>query len=608
MKPFAFSILSLLAASFAFAQNKLTETIVVTASALPETVESTPAAVTVMTKKDIDERAARDVADLLREVPGLTVSRTGSFGKIASVFARGASSKQTLVLWNGVEINDPYFSGYNWGQLSTAAVERVEVVRGPFSSLYGADAVGGVINIITTDPAARDHASVDVATGERGLINTVGSIQQSAGLMSMNATFEHRQDNGFALNDNDRQNSILGGITWTANSAWSLGLVGRYANYDLGVPRNANDSGTAFVPTPHHRENGDEWQIALPVRGDLGPVHTELRVSESRRQDNIADPDAQSFGSTNSQRRNARLTARASTVIGTIVAGAEAERSAADNTSSFGSLDSHTRSSQAIFVEDRLSIASPADSRLELDAGVRRDRYDTFGGQTSPRLGAAWTRENHKIRAAYGEAFRAPQIGELYLPFFGNPALKAETSRSAEVGYDRYFGNNGSVSITAFHGIYRNLIFYDLAANHFANIGRARSRGIEFSTADRLGPITAGVSYTYLDSVEEPSGLQLVRRPKNSGSIAIGYHAWTTDSELVVAHVSARPDVTDLFPFGRVTNRPYTVADLTLRWNVGSSSPYVKVENLTNTKYEDVFGYPSPRRRALVGIRYAVGR
>ena len=151
---------------FLAAQQQLSQTIIVTASDLPETVESTPASVTVVTKKEIDDRAARSVADVLREVPGLSVSRTGSLGKITSVFVRGASSKQVLVLWNGVEINDPYFSGYNWGQFSTVGVQRIEIARGPFSSLYGADAVGGVVNIITG--GGRDHADLDIAGGAFG--------------------------------------------------------------------------------------------------------------------------------------------------------------------------------------------------------------------------------------------------------------------------------------------------------------------------------------------------------------------------------------------------------------------------------------------------------
>ena len=267
----------------AAASPALHDQIIVTASALPETVESTPASVTVVTKDDIDKRAARDVADVLREVPGLSVSRTGSLGKTTSVFIRGASSKQTLVLWNGVEINDPYFSGYNFGQFSTAGVERIEVARGPFSSLYGADAVGGVVNIITA--GGKDRTVVDVAAGGHGLFNGLASISQTFGTTNIHAALEHRQDDGFADNDNDRENSIVAGFTTQATNSLSLGLTGRYATFDLGVPTNANETYTAFVATPHHRENGTEWQLAAPVNADFGRVHATLRLAANHRDD-----------------------------------------------------------------------------------------------------------------------------------------------------------------------------------------------------------------------------------------------------------------------------------------------------------------------------------
>ncbi|HEU4520652.1 MAG TPA: TonB-dependent receptor plug domain-containing protein, partial [Thermoanaerobaculia bacterium] len=149
-------VVSLFTSSWsAYGQSpSLSEEIVVTASAVQETVETTPAAVTVITRGEIERREARDVVDVLREVPGVAVSRTGSAGKIAGLFLRGGSSKQALVLWNGVELNNAYLSAYNFGQLATAGVERVEVVRGPFSALYGADAVSGVINVLTV-PAKR---------------------------------------------------------------------------------------------------------------------------------------------------------------------------------------------------------------------------------------------------------------------------------------------------------------------------------------------------------------------------------------------------------------------------------------------------------------------
>ena len=599
MKPLV-SLFLLLVSFPLFAQTpRLADAIIVTASELPETVESTPASVTVITRKDIDERAARDVADVLREVPGLSVSRTGSLGKTTSIFIRGASSKQALVLWNGVEINDPYFSGYNWGQFSTADVQKVEVVRGPFSSLYGADAVGGVVNIITT--GGRDHADLDIAAGGRGLFNGLASFGRTTGPVTLHFAAEHRQDDGFAPNDNDRETSLLGGFTYAATRTLSVGLTGRFANYDLGVPRNTNAVATAYVATPHHREDGKEWQLALPILAEIGRIHAELRLSQNHRHDHNEDPDAQSFGSTTSTRRNVHLTARGQTAVGMIVAGVEGEKSEAENRDSFGlDISPHHRSGNAFFLEDRFSRGP-----LELSVGARRDHYDTFGNETSPRVAMAWTRDGHKLRAAYGQAFRAPQIGELYLPFFGNPDLHAERSRSTEIGYDRFFRSDASISVTAFQSNFRDLITYDLAANHFANIGEARSRGVEIAARDHRGPFTATLSYTYLRATEEPSGAQLVRRPKHSGSLALGYDQGLSSVQLVIARVGSRPDVTDLFPFGTVTNRAYTVADITLHRNMGRLAPYAKLENLTNARYQEVFGYPSPWRRAVIGLRYS---
>jgi vitamin B12 transporter len=239
---------------------------------------------------------------------------------------------------------------------------------------------------------------------------------------------------------------------------------------------------------------------------------------------------------------------------------------------------------------------------------VRRDHYTTFGSETSPRAAAAWSFDGNKFRAAYGEAFRAPQIGELYLPFFGNPDLHAEHSRATELGYDHYFTRGAMLSVTAFHNNYRDLIVYDLVQSRFNNIGQARSRGVELAASDRRGPWLAGLSYTYLEAIDQSTGQQLPRRPKHSGSASLGYDAGTANLELVVLRTGSRPDVTDLFPFGTVTNKAYTTADFTVRWNHGAAQPYVKIENLTDTKYQEVFGYPSPKRRAVVGLRFTVAR
>ncbi|MEA2325162.1 MAG: vitamin transporter, partial [Thermoanaerobaculia bacterium] len=165
-------------------------TIVVTASSLPETLGETPASITVITRDDITARGDRDVADVLREVPGLVLARSGSPGKATSLFTRGAASTQTLVMWNGIVLNNPYFSGYDWGRFSTAGVEQIEVVRGPYSALYGSEAMAGVVNVLTTPTMSGFHG--DFESGSHGLRNAMLNATIANESIAAAGTYEHR--------------------------------------------------------------------------------------------------------------------------------------------------------------------------------------------------------------------------------------------------------------------------------------------------------------------------------------------------------------------------------------------------------------------------------
>lgn len=602
----------ILISTISFAQNKpqVSAEIVVTASAIPERADETPATATVVTREEIEAREARDVADVLREVAGVTVNRTGSNGKATSMFIRGGSSKQALVLWNGIEINYPYHSGYNFGQLSTAGVEKIEVVRGPFSALYGSEAVSGVVNVLTDRD--RTGADVDLSLGERGLFNGAVSGAITLDAWALHAAAERRQDDGFAANDDFKGTSLIGGATFHATPRLSLGLLARHSVYDLGIPFNANASGTAFVPSPSRREEGVETQLAVPIRFDSGAISYELRVSESRRDEDFDDPLG-TFGpehTVNESRvRAARGIVRSATRVGTITVGGEYEESLVDAESAFVQIESRDRISHSAFIEDRLSIPAGAAS-IEVAAGLRLDDFDTFGSQLSPRVAVAWVRQGHKIRAAYGEGFRAPGIGELYTPFYGNPELEAEQSRTIEAGYERWFsdgnGNgNGSASITLFDSQYDDLIFFS-SAFRYENINAASARGVELAGRRRFGAFSAGAAYTWLDAEDESIGTELIRRPRHTGSVSLGYDAGPASALIVLAHTGARDDVTDLLPYGTVRNGAYTTADLVLHYDIGALRPFLKVENVTGESYQESFGYPSPGRRAIVGIRYGI--
>jgi vitamin B12 transporter len=601
-----FLFLSFSISSFAQSPASASAEIVVTASSVPESIESTPASVTIVTKSDIEKREARDVSDVLREVPGLNVSRTGSPGKTTSLFIRGGSSKEALVLWNGVAMNNAYLSAYDFLQLSTAGVEKVEIIRGPYSALYGSDAVSGVVNVLTTP--VRSDLTVEAEAGQDGLRNGLVGGAYVSGIWTVHGAAERRVDHGFTANDDFTSNTFVAGVQAAPASNLSIGLLARRSTYDLGIPRNANSDFTAFVPTPHRREDGSETQALIPLHLEASGFRYEVRLADNERIEKFRDPDAPfggEFANTHSSTRSARASVQApSTSAGLITLGGELERSNVDHTDSYGLDVRHqSRNSRSLFVEDRLSVPVAA-TKLEIAAGARYDHFDTFGTQISPRLGLAFIENSRKWRAAYGAGFRAPAIGELYSPFFGNPKLHAEHSRNVEVGFDQYL-RGAMLSVTAFRSTYRDLISYDVIANKFGNVDRAKAHGVELAAARRFGPLDASISYTWLKAVDASTNEQLVRRPKNSGSIALGYDFRSISAELIVTHAGARRDITDLVPFGVVINEGHTTADVTVKYRTRGVAPFVKIENATDAKYDEVFGYPSARRRFIAGIRYS---
>lgn len=579
---------------------QLKEEIIVTASALPEAVAETPATVTVVTREDIDDRAARDVADMLREVPGLHVSRTGSAGRATSLFTRGSNSNHTLVLWNGLEITNPYFAGYDWGRFSTVGVEQVEVVRGPYSALYGSDAMAGVVNVLTS--SQRNGFRLLAEAGGEGLRNGSASGTWTSEALNVSGALEKRDDDGFAANDDFSQTSGNAAVRWNLTPTLSAGVSARYTSYDLGIPMNLNATATAIVPSLQRRQDGTERQISIPIEQKLGRFSYEIALAESRRDDTFSDPE-DSFGlvwtTTESETRRARLTTRTETSFGTMVAGGEYERAEVDDLTNFGpNFTGGERTERSLFVEDRVQVSS-----FEISAGLRWDDYETFGSEVSPRVGLAWLSGDHKFRAAFGEAFRAPAIGELYFPFAGNPALEAERSQSYEIGYDHASG----LSATLFNGDYEDLIVFDSATFIFQNVGAASARGLELAFEhDLTQTLRTSLSYTLTDTEEEGTGEPLPRRPRHSGSLFLGYHAGIVDTNLVVQHTGSRTDVLPVAPFTNATVDAHTIYDINLQLDFGRITPYVRVENLTDVEYEEVLGYPSPGRRAIVGVRFGM--
>jgi vitamin B12 transporter len=576
-----------------------TEEIVVTASGWPEPADSVPASVTIVGREQIERQAALDLAEVLRQVPGLFLTRAGSSGKQSSLFTRGVNSAHTLVMWNGIELNNPYFSGYDWGQFSTVGLEKVEIVRGPFSALHGADAVGGVVNMISG--ARHSGVGADVQLGERGLRNGRVEATGTGERILADLAVEHRQDDGFHPNDDFEQTSILTSARWIPGGRISVGVSGRFNDYRLGIPFSLGE------PSLERRQSGRELQIALPLIGRTGRFDWDLTPSHARHEIDFRDP-LDAWGplesATDSRTNRFAGKARFDTVLGQFVAGAEIEDATVDDETLFGkNLEGAERRSRSLFVENRYSTTLGSSS-LEMSAGVRLDDYEQFGSETSPRLAVGWAVGEIRIRGSYGEAFRAPSVGDLYYPFYGNPELGPETSRSLEAGLD---WRRGRLLLTGVH--FRNtidgLIVFHPPTSRAENLGRAVTEGIEVGASVQQGRWRGDLSYTWLDATDSATGEDLARRPRHSGSIGLGWTEGPFGVAVSAYHAGSRPDFLPSFPFSRVVNESYTVVDLQMHLDRGNIRPYVKITNLTDETFEEVLGSPSPSRRAAVGLRYS---
>jgi vitamin B12 transporter len=570
------------------------ETIVVTAGLAPEATGESPSAVTVIDRPEIEARQSENLSDLIAVVPGLTVIQAGSPGQQASVFLRGANSNQTLLLWNGIELNDPFFGGANWQFVPSEGIERIEVLRGPGSSIYGSNAVGGVIQVIT---GGQRGTTLRLEGGENGYARGSAVAGFDSGPVHFDLAGHLRRGDGAFANDRFTSDDLSARATWNLAPATSLGLLARGDDSETGIPFSSG------VPTFERRISWKEREVAVPFRAERGPWEVDAQLSDFQLTSAYRDPaDPSGFTASDTDAKALRGRAVASYRAGDdlrLAAGAEGERLEVTEGSNFGSdlAGTHQRT-WAAFGQAGYDLGA-----VHLEGGLRRDQNDVYGGQTSLRLGGvARLGRRTRLRASYGQAFRAPFLGELFFPGSGNPDLKPETSSSTELGLEQDAGPC-RFALTAFEARQRNLIDFDFATFRDVNVGRARSRGVEGEVTVRRGSLFVRANATYLDAEDLATGLPLNRRPRKSANLVL---VLTPGSRWSLAwterYVGDRPDV-DPVTFAQRTNPGYLRTDLAASWAWRPwLSPYARVDNLTDRKYAEALGFPAPGRTVAGGV------
>lgn len=573
----------------------------VTATAVSEEREDVPATVRVVGSAETEARQAESIVELLGTVPGAHAFVAGPPGQQASLFLRGADSNQTLVLWNGIPLNDPYFGDVNFAFLPTDGLERLEVVAGPFSALYGSSAVGGVVQVITAPQAGTDLLlEVGQTQHRRATLAASGTRGSLNGWVS-----GHWRDGEGGL-DNDAYESreLAGQLRWGSGST-TAALLARWNDSNTGIPLGF--TATGFAPTPHQHIAWEERQWGIPwshtidgweLRGTLSQVHYDnaYRYPE--------DP----FGFTRSDTTSSADRVRAagtrplgsgSSALGWWSAGAEWERLGASNDGSFGpTLDDSRQRTRAVFTQLHLE-----GGRWAADLGLRRDDNDAYGGATSPRLGAVvalapWLR----LRASHGESFRAPSLGELFFPGTGNPDLQPERGRSTEVGAELSRGP-WRLDLVAFANRQRDLIDLDFTTFRNVNVGQAKSHGTEAELRFERGLFTARLGLTRLHTENRDTGEALLRRPERSAHLVALVRPGRASLSLVGTWVGSRLDL-DPATFAHVDNASYFTLDVAGGWQLRSHiAPFARVLNVLDRRHQPVLGFPALGRTVVGGVR-----
>jgi vitamin B12 transporter len=500
------------------------------------------------------------------------------------------------VLVDGQRLNSPYFPGYDLSVLTTENVERIEIVRGPFSALYGSDAIGGVIQIFTRQPSAGLAGTASFDGGSSGQRDGSVFASYGAGPFGLAGSFRDVRVGGDRVNSDWEERNGFARIEGRLGDAARFALEGAIADSDLGVP------GPVGGESPRARYGTREERIALPVSFRPAPGHdATVLVAEVLAEPRFDDPDSDFSSRTRARSVQTRISDAWTSGPNRLTGLFSWERGTVDDRSNFGvNLSGQRTTIWGAGFEDTLRLSGG----LTATAGVRYDRHSIFGGAWSPRATLSWLSPDAlwKVRASGGGAFRAPTVGELYFPFSGNPDLKPERSRSWEIGVERYAGG-GRVEASLFWNDYRDLIVYDFSRFENFNVGRARTRGVEVAwRGDLAKAVSFDVGYTYLDAKDLESGSELIRRPRHRAFLSASVRPLPA---LVVSpravFVGRRADK-DPLTGDPVESPSYFRFDVFARYALGRFAPFARVENLTDRRYEEVAGYPAPRRRWSLGL------
>jgi vitamin B12 transporter len=624
--------------SISFSQDTLPP-VVVTATRTETPQRDVAASISVVTAEDIRAQEADTVLEVLRGVPGLDVVQSGSRGALTSVFIRGSESEHILVLIDGVEVNSTTLGAFNFAHMTTENIDRIEILRGAGGTLYGSQAIGGVINIITKKGEGSPQFTASAAGGNGRTHQQVLALTGGTGPLGYSLSVSRLETEGFRrfdmmgrrFNDDYRNLSTSARLDYRFVDDARVTGIFHLIKTDLGL---FNSNNFIPLPDPNAREalsqylGKIEWEQKILQGWDY-------RISGSIFKEHIKDSDDPEAGSFDARERarfrpqistaefqtNYRLGEWSTTTFGLEFKRRKASTSSSSSGSDLGGINRAVRNI-GYYLQEQIRLFG---DRLILIPGVRLDDHQTFGVEWSPSFSTAYLLKETgtKLKAGYAEGFRAPTLNELFFPpafgcpAFGNPSLGPERSWELNAGVEQeLFDGRLRLGPTYFHREVKDLIEatpISAFCSRAENVGRARFDGVEwFVKLQILSNLSLAANYTFLDW--DTADGKLIRRPRHRGNFNLDYHYQAFRVNLDAIIVGQRDDrkATNFNQF--VTQPGYVRFDLAGSYQipiqihlVRSLSLFGKIENLFNKKYEEADGFRARPLNFLLGIRGTFG-
>jgi vitamin B12 transporter len=604
------------------AQADTNQDIVVTANRMPMPVSQVGSSATVITAQQIKDSQQTQVLELLRTVPGLDVVQTGSGGGSTSVFMRGANSEQTLVMIDGVAVNDPINPNhaFNFANLSLNNVQRIEVIRGPQSTVYGSNAMAGVINIITKKGKKGNHASLKLEAGANRTFNQALNLSGANDKLNYSLGVSHQRTAGISSasskegnleRDNYSDLDVSSQLNFIANDQLDFDAILRWDTARFGlddtldvapytITDDLNLRGLDKTIVGRLAANlslmDDQWRQTLGVSfTQHHRVYTDGGVDAAQPVDTAYRDEYNAKTLKFDWQNNIQLSNN-----NTLVAGAETQSEEGSTIFHWGNFPKKSSRTNSVYVQDNMHSGDTLSGSL----GARYDHQDQFDSKVTYRASGAYAvTKKTRLKASLGTGYKAPSLSQLYDPTYGNPNLKPEESTGADFSVIQQFAA-GQVSATYFYNRYKNLINSVLVnpttyTYAYENVDKAKTEGVELAAEANIQPrVKVGATYTYTDTENLKTHKRLTRRPLNKAN-AYTQYGFTdhTKARLEARYVGQRDE------YDGTKMSDYLIFNLLASSQV---TPHLKVfgrvENVFNKNYVEVKGYGTAGVSAYAGV------